>query len=113
MCSRPRRETAYPVGDHLSISGPVDQTVATFERRGIGSSGVILPDWLQTVAYLLPSTYVFEGMRTVFNAGRCDTRLLVLASVMNLVYLGIAGIFFSYMMRQVRKKGYLTRTSME
>ncbi|MCJ7829950.1 MAG: ABC transporter permease [Desulfobacterales bacterium] len=73
----------------------------------------VLPDWLRVIAHLLPSTYVFEGMRAVFNTGRCDPRLLALAFAMNLVYLGIAGSFFAWMMRQVRKKGYLTRTSME
>jgi ABC-2 type transport system permease protein len=73
----------------------------------------ILPTWLERIAYMLPSTYVFEGMRAVLNTGKVDTALLGLSFAMNLLYLGIGAAFFAWMLHQVRRKGYLSRTNME
>ncbi|HLN80895.1 MAG TPA: ABC transporter permease, partial [Thermoanaerobaculia bacterium] len=73
----------------------------------------VLPPWLQTVARLLPSTHVFEGMRATLLTGRADLAPLVPAFALNVVYLAVAGVFFGWMLMRVREKGYLGRLAME
>lgn len=73
----------------------------------------VLPPWLQAVARLLPSTYVFEGMRRVLQGGSIDSRLLAVAFGLNLVYLAAGAAFFAWMLDRVREKGYLGRLGME
>jgi ABC-2 type transport system permease protein len=73
----------------------------------------VLPGWLQAVAWLLPSTHVFEGMRAALRTGEVDPGALGLALGMNLVYLALGAAFFLWMLRQVREKGYLSRLGME
>jgi ABC-2 type transport system permease protein len=66
-----------------------------------------LPEWLQPVAQALPSTHVFEGLRTLFfdQAFRAD--LLWFAAGLNLVYLTAAYLFFRYMLWRARVHGSL------
>lgn len=73
----------------------------------------VLPTWLQKIAYLLPSTYVFEGMRHALQTGSVDWRGLAISFGLNLLYLVAGGLYFAWMMTQVRKKGYLSRLNME
>ena len=73
----------------------------------------VLPGWLQVIARLLPATYVFEGMRTALRTGTVDGTDLAMACGLNLVYLGLGGAFFGWMLQQAREKGYLTRLGMQ
>jgi ABC-2 type transport system permease protein len=73
----------------------------------------VLPAWLRPVALLLPSTHVFEGMRQALRGEAVDTGSLVAAFGLDLVYLGAGALFFTWMLRRVREKGYLGRLGME
>lgn len=73
----------------------------------------VLPGWLQPVAWMLPSTHVFEGMRAVLQTGRLDLAGLAFAFAMNALYLVAGATFFGWMLRQVRERGYLSRLGME
>ena len=73
----------------------------------------VLPDWLEPVAWALPSTWVFEGMREVLATGRLPWGSVVVALAMNLLYLALGAVFFGWMLRKVREKGYLARLGME
>jgi ABC-2 type transport system permease protein len=74
----------------------------------------VLPPWLQKIAWLLPSTYVFEGMRMILNGGHDGaTMLLARSFALNLVYLAIGGLFFAWTLENVRKLGYLSRFNIE
>jgi ABC-2 type transport system permease protein len=73
----------------------------------------VLPPWLQTVARLLPSTHVFEGMRATLLTGRSDFAPLLPAFALNVVDLVLAGVFFGWMLKRVREKGYLGRLAMD
>ena len=67
----------------------------------------ILPAWLQSVAFFLPSSHVFEGMRAVLMAHTFRSDLLLNAVVLNAVYLMIgAGAFLVYF-RVARVRGQL------
>ena len=67
----------------------------------------ILPAWLQPVAWALPSSYVFEGMRAVLfdNVFRVD--YLLGAAGLNVFYLAVAVAFFLYTVHVAREKGLL------
>ena len=73
----------------------------------------VLPTWLQWIARALPSTHVFEGMRSALKTGRVDAGTLVAAVGLNAVYLAAAAAFFAWMLGRVREKGYLSRLGME
>ena len=67
----------------------------------------ILPDWLQTIAWFLPSSHVFEGMRALLIDNVFQTDLFFNALFLNILYmLGGMGVFL-YVFRIARIKGLL------
>jgi ABC-2 type transport system permease protein len=66
-----------------------------------------LPGWLQHAAWALPSTYVFEGMRTVLFTGVFRGDYLVAAAILNLVYIGLGAVIFSAAFHNARRRGAL------
>jgi ABC-2 type transport system permease protein len=67
----------------------------------------VLPDWLIPVAMALPSTSVFEGMRTVLFEHRFDHHLFWQALGLNVVYLGVCAMIFGAALRDARRRGRL------
>lgn len=67
----------------------------------------VLPYSIQLVAMWVPSSYVFEGMRTVVSGGGFPVRELTWALSLNLFYLFCATTFFYRVFRTVRVKGLL------
>jgi ABC-2 type transport system permease protein len=67
----------------------------------------VLPGWLQAVAWSLPSTYVFEGMRAVLFEHRFRFDLLAGALALNLVFLSIAFALFIAAFQSARRRGTL------
>ena len=67
----------------------------------------VLPGWLQPVAWALPSTHVFEGMRAVLfeNTFRMDYFLSAVA--LDLVYLAAGAAVFFIAFRDARRRGAL------
>ena len=67
----------------------------------------ILPGWLQPVAWALPSTHVFEGMRAVLfdHIFRMDYFLSAVA--LDLVYLAVGAAIFFIAFRDARRRGAL------
>jgi ABC-2 type transport system permease protein len=65
----------------------------------------ILPDWAQKVAYLIPTSYVFESARKVLYTGQIDWLPLAISFILNLVYLVIALLFFLKSFQKVLDKG--------
>ncbi len=68
-----------------------------------------LPHAIQFISYLIPSTYVFEGMRTVITTGVTPIDSILWAGVANLIYLALVMIFFYGMFNWVKKKGLLLK----
>jgi len=66
-----------------------------------------LPDFLQPVAAALPSSHVFEGMRSVLFDSVFRWDLLINAVALNALWLALAAALFLYMFRMARIKGLL------
>jgi ABC-2 type transport system permease protein len=69
-----------------------------------------LPEWLQPVAWMLPPTYVFEGMRALLidNVFRAD--LMIEALSLNALFFGAAVIAFLKLLASARRHGSLMQT---
>ncbi|OHA22023.1 MAG: hypothetical protein A3G52_03310 [Candidatus Taylorbacteria bacterium RIFCSPLOWO2_12_FULL_43_20] len=68
-----------------------------------------LPQYIQYVSYLIPSTYVFEGMRAVTSSGVLPVWHLVLAFATNIFYLLLVVWFFYRMFSSVKVRGRLMK----
>jgi len=72
----------------------------------------VLPDWLQTLSYLLPVTYALEGMRLAVLKGYSLTELMpnVLALlVFSIIMLPFSMLAFKFAVRKAKKDGTLTQ----
>lgn len=70
----------------------------------------ILPDWLQPVAWALPTAHVFEGMRAVLFDGVFRLDYLAGAMLLNLFYFGVGVAVFMWSFRAARQHGLLHQT---
>ena len=66
-----------------------------------------LPEWLQPVAWALPSAHVFEGMRAVIFDGHFRLDLLVNSIALNVLYLTLSAGLFLRIFRIARERGLL------
>jgi len=95
-------------------------------RMGLGAEGIVwtgifliapvtgiyypisvLPEWLHPIAWSLPSTYVFEGMRAVMFEHVFRWDLLAGAVALNIVYLALGAAGFLYFYCIARERGLL------
>lgn len=70
----------------------------------------VLPDWLQAVAWALPTAHVFEGMRAVLFDGVFRLDLLAGAVLLNVFYFLIGVAIFMWSFRAARQRGLLHQT---
>jgi ABC-2 type transport system permease protein len=70
----------------------------------------VLPAWLQAIAWGLPPTYVFEGMRALIldNVFRAD--LMIEAFALNAVYFLVAVVIFLALLDSARRVGSLLQS---
>lgn len=69
----------------------------------------VLPRWAQIITAGLPTSYVFEGMRTVLAGDPLPMRNLVMAYALDAVYLFLGMAFARSMFGVLRRRGYVTR----
>jgi ABC-2 type transport system permease protein len=67
----------------------------------------VLPGWLQTVAWLLPPTYVFEGMRALLIDHTFRADLMLRALGLNAVVFGAGVLAFTLLLESARNRGSL------
>jgi ABC-2 type transport system permease protein len=70
----------------------------------------VLPDWLQLVAWALPPTYVFEGMRALIMQQVFRADLMVQALALNALYFVAAVLAFFQLLKSARRAGSLLQT---
>jgi ABC-2 type transport system permease protein len=73
----------------------------------------VLPEAMQRVAWTLPSTYVFEGMREVIRSGSIPWYNLAWAMSLNLMYLILAVWLLVYTFNLARDRGLLGKWGMQ
>jgi len=69
-----------------------------------------LPVWLQWIAWCLPPTYVFEGLRAVLLEGVFRGDLMAVALGLNAVYLSIAFVIYLKLLDSARIHGSLLQS---
>ena len=65
----------------------------------------VLPEWAQFIAWSLPTTYVFEGMRQILQGSAFPYTFFWTSLALNLIYLSAAIFFFKIMFEKSRVKG--------
>jgi ABC-2 type transport system permease protein len=70
----------------------------------------VLPHWLQIVAWCLPPTYVFEGMRALLIDHVFRADLMVTAFAMNIVVFAAGVTGFMLLLGAARRQGSLVQT---
>lgn len=69
-----------------------------------------LPEWLQWVAWSLPPTYVFEGMRALLLQHTFRGDLMLQAFALNAVYFAVAAVAFVVLLNGARREGTLLQS---
>ena len=70
----------------------------------------VLPHWLQWVAWVLPPTYVFEGMRALLIEHVFRSDLMLQALALNIVLFAAAAGAFLWLLDSARRQGSLMQT---
>ncbi len=68
-----------------------------------------LPHAIQWFSYILPSTYVFEGMRKVISVGTLPLHEIILSFGINIIYIAVVIFFFYRMFAKVKIQGKLLK----
>ena len=68
-----------------------------------------LPAWMQKISMVLPTTYIFEGMRFAYTKNSISFELLFKAYLITFILLLLSYIFFIYAFNQAKKIGVLVR----
>ena len=71
---------------------------------------MVLPHWLQHVAWILPPTYVFEGMRALLIEHVFRADLMIEAFALNVVYFCAAAVAFVMLLASARENGTLLQS---
>ena len=67
----------------------------------------VLPQWLQVIAWGIPSAHVFEGMRSVLLKGIFRWDHFWAAAALDVIYIALGAAVFSWAMRDARNRGTL------
>jgi ABC-2 type transport system permease protein len=70
----------------------------------------VLPAWLRWLAWGLPPTYVFEGMRALVVSQVFRADLMIEAFALNVVYFSLAVLAFLALLNSARRIGSLLQT---
>ncbi|HEY0179123.1 MAG TPA: ABC transporter permease [Dokdonella sp.] len=73
----------------------------------------VLPTWMHDVAYLLPPSYVFEGLRALVAGRPFDTRTLAWGAALAVLQIALAYLAFVRVYRSTVRSGLLARYSAE
>lgn len=67
----------------------------------------VLPGWLQAIAWGLPTSYIFEGMRAILTEKAVHWNLMAVAFGLAIVYLVVGFQVFQWFYRSSRRAGSL------
>lgn len=90
---------------------PIPSVISPF--AGVFYPIATLPKWMQCVSYLLPPSYVFEGMRKIIHGGSVSAGALAWGGLLAIVYVALALWFFNHTYRHAMRTGLIARYSAE
>ena len=90
---------------------PIPGLIAPFV--GVFYPLATLPQWMQTVSYLLPPSYVFEGLRMIIKDGAVSASSLIWGGSLAAVDVVLACWFFIHIHRHAVRTGLIARYSAE
>lgn len=64
-----------------------------------------LPDWAQKISNLIPTSYIFEGMREVINTGNLDLMKIIISLGLNIAYLMLSIYFLKSSFNKLLQRG--------
>jgi ABC-2 type transport system permease protein len=73
----------------------------------------VLPVWMQGIAYALPPSYVFEGMRALLDGRPFEPQAAASAVALTVLEIALAGYYFVRVYRRAVRTGLLARYSAE
>ena len=65
----------------------------------------VLPSWAQVIAWSLPTTYIFEGMRQILGGASFPLSYFWISFALNIVFLVLSILFFHTMFKKSLVKG--------
>jgi ABC-2 type transport system permease protein len=65
----------------------------------------ILPPWAQAISWCLPTTYIFEGMRSILANGAFPTHYFWTSMALNALFMAASVAIFTWMFEKSREKG--------
>jgi len=68
-----------------------------------------LPEVIRWIAYILPPSYIFEGMREVLKNGALPLHLLTVGFIVNIIYILLSLWFFWFMFCKAKQNGKLMK----
>lgn len=69
----------------------------------------ILPPYIQTIAKIFPTSYIFEGMRAVLLDRIYNWQNLFIAGLLDILYLTLAVFIFFFVFRRIKQDGTISR----
>lgn len=69
----------------------------------------VLPPLFQKIAYILPISHVFEGMRYTFKTGQFDVNSFWTALLLNFIYLTLSVGFFAFTLNKALRSGRIVK----
>src|ERR1700685_2060022 len=103
----------------IAVTGLIFRFTTRFQVMAWGLAGLLmpfscvfyplksLPRFLQPIAYMLPTTHSFEGMRNVISRGVVSGEFFRWGLALNAGYFVIALLFFHWMFASARSRGLL------
>lgn len=70
-----------------------------------------MPQWMQSVARFLPTSYIFEGMRSLILDHQINIHDLITAGILNIVYLSLGIWYFKRSFDRARQSGQIMKFS--
>ncbi len=65
----------------------------------------VLPGWAQNISWCLPTTYIFEGMRSILATGEFPLKNFTLSFGLSILYLTLSICLFKFMFKKSLAKG--------
>jgi ABC-2 type transport system permease protein len=65
----------------------------------------ILPDWAQKIAYIMPSSYIFEGMREIVFTNSLSMEKIWICLVLNVLYVSLSLLFLRNSFQKTLNRG--------